>query len=659
MSINIKDYVRPPRSDEGLVGTQFKEQGVFVTSPNLSFVTSPLQGQRSIRMQRDRHFGEEDPLFFPQPFSNRVGHLSCIPYPSFDANNVHRIAWYIPTSQDFDTLPSTSPSHGLGTLSEDLRRRMRTATDGAIQRLHTHVADLRSDNKETTRLKQDRFLREYLFGMKFLNGRLSSPASFQEISMAFALCQRVYLEFVARFDWLTRYEGMVRDPPASRNKEVADVVGALTDHEEVAERLYLSGIPVWLVRPISKKDVFRVDKWIEFDNNANTRTLRGSGITLCLDDEQTAHDEVFNGLVGNLERYGKMAQFIQRFTTTNLVDRAPIFSGTGSVEEINQIPVILTYSKGKNCKAQAANTSSGERNKFLEVDSPIFPSRLVNWASACAMAGEGFDPNASAAQGYALPDPAFIAVSANEKTVAGFLTTWLRLRQVLVYRLMSPTFRPLPTRDWRSILGIEMHGLKADTRAATKRREQEQMLQKCLISGKMQGAIDLSNLGSAPVEWRGQTLQPFVMPPVPITKEVLWELHEINFRYELIAVDRAYYRGLSSAAERQQEVLATIHHFNAQIVPDTLDAGKEGFASTDSNTRRRALHDLYVVMEGWVGSLGELPRRLSDSVIKARLDIAETSTISTQEFNDLEYALIFHYVSVCRKVLDRAPILPH
>ncbi|KAL0564799.1 hypothetical protein V5O48_017240, partial [Marasmius crinis-equi] len=260
-----------------------------------------------------------------------------------------------------------------------------------------------------------------------------------------------------------------------------------------------------------------------------------------------------------------------------------------------------------------------------------------------------FDPNASAAQGYALPDPAFIAVSANEKTVAGFLTTWLQLRQVLMYRLMSPTFQPLPTGDWRSILGIEMHGLKADTRAATKHREQEQMLQKCLISGKMQGAIDLSNLGSAPVEWHIQTLQPFMMPPIPITKEVLWELHEINFRYELIAVDRACYRGLSSAAECQQEVLATIHHFNTQIVPDTLDAGKEGFASTDSDTRRRALHDLYVVMEGWVGSLGKLPRCLSDSAIKARLDIAETSTISTQEFNDLEYALIFHYVSVCRK----------
>ncbi|KAL0573802.1 hypothetical protein V5O48_008147 [Marasmius crinis-equi] len=655
-----------PTAEHGIVGAVFDEHGVFVTSPNLEFIPPPLQGSRSIRMRKDWHFGEEDPVYFPQPFSTRVGHLACIPNPSTDISNPHRIAWQVPSAGDFIPFSPSSTAQGLGLISNQLASKMKAAADAAVYRVYLEAKDSTTETVES--FKKDLFLRNYTFSLKYLCARLQSPASLQEVFMTFSLCQHVYLELVARTSWLARYAKLVADPPKYPVPEVANVVGALTDHEEVAERLYLSGIPVWLVRPILKKDSFKVNKWLAPKFDGMTRVLRDPGLSLNLEDETPCREVVFERKLGSLDRYAAMSRYIRRFTTTNVFmdeDAAgykacvPSSAGPTRTPKLNKTHP--TYSKGKGKKLAVAREN--DRNKFIDIASPMTPPSLSQWSRASAAAGDGFDPNTPCPtgrdNGYALPDPGVIVGTGNEDTRTAFFTTWLRLRAVLLYRLLSPKFRPMRTKHWRGVLGVGIHGLKADTRAAERRLEQQRMLQECLNAGGMQGSVDLSKLDSTPVQWRELSLDQSVHPPLPVAREIICELYEINFRYELISLDRFCYQTDASVAEREQEVLGVLFHFNNRLVPDAADLGKTGFASTQKNERRRALHGLHEVMQGWNGGPGELPERLRDPGVSKRLDIAETDDIPVMEMDSIEYALAFHYVSTFRIIFARAPLLPH
>ncbi|KAL0565188.1 hypothetical protein V5O48_016841 [Marasmius crinis-equi] len=569
---------------------------------------------------------------------------------------------------DFTPLSSDTPAQGLGLISEALAIWMKVAAENAVSLVNSHSSE---HTDQAGLFKKDIFIRGYIFGLKYLCARLKSPASRQEVFMSFSLCQRAYLELIGRIEWLSRYKQLVNNPPETCVSKLASVVGAVTDHEEVAERLYSSGLPVWLVRPLTKKDFFRVDRWVEAQCGGLICTLRDSGLSINLEDDSPPCETVFEGKLGTLDRYSAMAWYIRRFTTTNVfmveepaVSRATVSSSAGPTRTVKTSLNRMTKSQeGKKTGKTGRKVGENDCNKFVDVVSPLMPLSLLNWAKASMAAGFGFDPNAPAPEdkdnGYALPDPGVIAGTANEATQSAYFTTWLRLRTVLMYRLLSPTFRLMRTKELRSVLGLEVHGLKADTRAAARRAEQQKMLQECLTSGGMHGTVDLSNLEATPVRWREQVLEPCISPPLPVAQQILCELFEVKFRYELIALDRFCFRTELSAAEREQQVMGLINHFNNRLVPDATDLGRAGFASSQHNERRLALHGLHTIMEGWNGGPGEMDERLKDLGVGKRLDIADTEDIITPELDSLEYALVFHYVLTFHKIFIRAPLLPH
>ncbi|KAE9383312.1 hypothetical protein BT96DRAFT_1009368 [Gymnopus androsaceus JB14] len=69
------------RSCDGLCGEIIPGEGIFVTSPNMSFVPIPLTFTR-VSIRRLHNFGKDDPLFWPQPFDSAFGHLAVIPCPT-------------------------------------------------------------------------------------------------------------------------------------------------------------------------------------------------------------------------------------------------------------------------------------------------------------------------------------------------------------------------------------------------------------------------------------------------------------------------------------------------------------------------------------------------------------------------------------------------
>ncbi|KAJ8091198.1 hypothetical protein PM082_004174 [Marasmius tenuissimus] len=234
---------RPRKSHEGKVGAVFEKEKIFVTTLNQSFIPPPIFGERAVRFRRDFHFGEEDPVYFPQPFSHRIAHLAVIPYPSPDPSHKHAIAWRVLGPEDFVRLNVADPPSILGHLSESVRVAIKKAVDDVIGKVSALSASGVLSLADQELWKNDKYARSYVFSLKCLLARLSCPASFKESAMAFALCQRAYLELVARLSWFRDFLPHVREPSSVPSK-TANVVGALTGDIETCERLYRAGIPV-------------------------------------------------------------------------------------------------------------------------------------------------------------------------------------------------------------------------------------------------------------------------------------------------------------------------------------------------------------------------------------------------------------------------------
>lgn len=222
------------KSFDGKVGRRFPDRGTFLTSPNMDYIPNPLFGERSIRMLRDWHFGEDDPLFHPQPFNTRTPHLALIRHPS-SFSSAETMLWFIPANEKghFDPVDIDGPSSGLGTIHPPFRQVLKGIYQEMVKR---HHAELQKAQSHHMTLRNDASCNDYLARLKFLFARLELPASYDETIIIFCLTQRVLLEFDARLTWLLDVRKSYYDPTAKRAR-VRNVIGALTDSLEVAENL--------------------------------------------------------------------------------------------------------------------------------------------------------------------------------------------------------------------------------------------------------------------------------------------------------------------------------------------------------------------------------------------------------------------------------------
>lgn len=170
-----------------------------------------------------------------------------------------------------------------------------------------------------------------------------------------------------------------------------------------------------------------------------------------------------------------------------------------------------------------------------------------------------------------------------------------------------------------------------------------------------------------------------VVPPPEICQQILNELFEVNFRYDLLVLDRACYRlapegfelqqsasepgevvfgelDASSYGDRQLRVLAAIPHFESRLIPADGYNGEGGFASRDSRVRREAYMGLYRVMQSWP-CVPPLSPLLPLTAAAADRLLAPGSTV--EDLITAEDGLSWHFVNSYYTVIGRPPLLPH
>lgn len=201
-------------------------------------MTEPLLGIQTIRLRRDFHYGEHDPLFMPQPFDESTPHLMCIWFPGSGDNSIF---WTLLTEDLFEPIAGQAlSSNPLGRLpSEQI-----TQLHGAYENILLYVsspAPVKApfDAPTSAALTKDPKVKEYSSRFRYLLNRLYSPSIFAKALMVWRISQRLLLELDARITWLQLIAPVFLGPHSSwETRPLCSVVGALASRPDIAENCY-------------------------------------------------------------------------------------------------------------------------------------------------------------------------------------------------------------------------------------------------------------------------------------------------------------------------------------------------------------------------------------------------------------------------------------
>ncbi|KAF8659198.1 hypothetical protein AX14_007644 [Amanita brunnescens Koide BX004] len=100
----------------------------------------------------------------------------------------------------------------------------------------------------------------------------------------------------------------------------------------------------------------------------------------------------------------------------------------------------------------------------------------------------------------------------------------------------------LSTQTWRDFLAMNfIQTAQCDESKSAKRREQLRKLIGSMI--ERPGLTESPVMDIKKTQWRGVDLPSDAMPPWSTVQEILWELYELNFRFELVALNRRMSNG--------------------------------------------------------------------------------------------------------------------
>lgn len=262
--------------------------------------------------------------------------------------------------------------------------------------------------------------------------------------------------------------------------------------------------------------------------------------------------------------------------------------------------------------------------------------------------------------GYILPDPGLFAGVNSEEKQALFISNWLRHRPSLIFRLTSS--KPLSNQLWRDLLNSSLsRDLQKPTTPGTKANSRQNVIQTILADCLQSENVKLNLQQPDTVFWQEQQLQLGPMPSTEISHEILWELFELNFRFEFLALDHCAHIPCSTShsdshiPQSREDLLlqcfpgATLGAslFHAPLHHSYLGLAAEGW-------RDRAPHIIAMknVMKTWQGFSNACKDCLDLVTDWDVLDYSET------EIKVLESSLA-HFYTQSFDFFGRAAIVPH
>lgn len=178
------------------------------------------------------------------------------------------------------------------------------------------------------------------------------------------------------------------------------------------------------------------------------------------------------------------------------------------------------------------------------------------------------------------------------------------------------------------------------------------------VLGNCTEESSLSTVGvqKAPLRWRNQELVEGQLLDRKIVHEVIWELYELNFRFELLALDQRARKETARSTEdldrRTEQIIECFCEPNSDIhslLVNKIPEANRGLAADDWRERLQYIKALHRLMRTWGGD-----RPVGFGVGYKRADL-----ISEGECNHLEYAVASYYTQMFFVHFGRAAQIPH
>ncbi|KAF9004135.1 hypothetical protein BDZ89DRAFT_1238909 [Hymenopellis radicata] len=285
----------------------------------------------------------------------------------------------------------------------------------------------------------------------------------------------------------------------------------------------------------------------------------------------------------------------------------------------------------------------------------LLPTIFTTWLSAAAEIDESYDLEFCVnkpLERYFLPRPDLFTNVSTSKKLSEYLTSWLRIRGIVLGCMGDGQPQAISHKVWRLWLDrcdLELEVTEGGANVARKMKDKDEILA-LLAVARQQGPVDVAVEG----KWKGTTFRPDGALGERHAREILWEVNELAFHLELAALDERL-SSLSSARERYNRVRRC---FPIGLAPLHLcDLGQANHGLSHPDWFRRA---------PFVCALRHVLRFWDISVIHGASWLNDESEIRNDEKKGFckEYLELFEkkilklYISSFLAVYGRTPRLP-
>lgn len=629
------------------------DKRAIVTTANTSWMPEfPVASSEQSCTRVDGRWGPQEYTIWPQLYHPRVVHHSCIPVKGDARPVLHFDAlalWDTFTPDDWQWDVNCGVPD-LGLLNAGRLRVLANCAASVIERFKSCRS---SDNDRSFGSHLAATIRQGIDRLRVLptwrTHTLALAAHVQRLSLE--LCGLIVLYDVVQPRIKTN--GFIAKRPLP-------VRGAFTADAATAQGLHRLGIPAWFIQPLTT--LVRVLKVV-------TPTPVSS--LLSIECSRPRLPWGTGDLAGFVQHPGAWPFRMQEEALKSLLDATLPPLPTDDLKETDAPPskrarVSNDNSSftGKSSKTPGRPTHRGKRSaaptvaphaslKYRQEEAIEIPSP---WADALSAVGALPPPAVSSA--YFWPPP-FLFQGAGQKGDR-YYHNYVRIRTFCRQRLLDPTIGASPLRipQWRDALWgdyrVDDEPTSTSLTAAAKERRQIQQNIRCLFS-RTAGLPPYDAVST--VQWGGVTHSLETLKDASVRAQVMWEVHEVSWRCELLALDAAVTGSREWATlqrwEREHVVAAVFADGTGlRVVPD-WEGGERPIASWTTppesgwDASRRTYRELIRVMARWPGLPNDL-RILPESLVM--LEPAEVSR--------LERIVLNFYVTSFVRIFHRLPIAP-
>ncbi|RDX51817.1 hypothetical protein OH76DRAFT_1454733 [Lentinus brumalis] len=243
---------------------------------------------------------------------------------------------------------------------------------------------------------------------------------------------------------------------------------------------------------------------------------------------------------------------------------------------------------------------------------------------------------------YWIPEPSLVIGSHCLDRQRRYLINWVRARPIWLSLLQLPD-HPIPavnSQGWR----VYLNGVPDDPSLGTTTGRRALEIKQ--VFGAILAGEDIEPAGGGDVRWHGTQ---FSEVPEALCPWVVWELHELAFRYELVALDRVCCptTTFEQEVEAEDRIARVFPHQGLWSVTHIPTADESGLFARVPQRRVAALNALRDVVARWPGC----PAALLNA---KRMTIRDVGAVV-----ELEKIIAHFYVHTFFALAGRPPILPH